>query len=521
MKLAIKLSSLLIVAIVALLGVNGYLAVRWETDMLRADMEHDAQLLGHAMKGLVSDVWTGNGEQRALELIADANRAEDVVQIRWVWLAGPTDDRYRPRVDLQQLQDLTPGAGESFPLPGRKGGALVTYVPVRVDGQRLGALELSESMSVLKAHNRAIIERTLGVMGALLAAGGVSVLILGTLLVGRPLRELVERVRQIGEGDLGTTLVLYQSDEFGELADALNDMCRRLAEAQENVRAETEAHIAALEQLRHADRLTTVGRLASGIAHEVGTPLNVISARAKQIAGGGLSGAGVQENAVIVGRQADRIAAIIRRLLDFARPSRSRRKLLDLREVVERAVGLLSPLAEKHQVSLDVLGGDEPLLVNANAGQIEQVLTNLIVNAIQSMPEGGRAEVRFACCAAKPPLAAGAAGDRFACVSVIDQGVGISEDDLPKVFEPFFTTKEVGEGTGLGLSLAHGIVREHGGWIDVTSSPGEGSCFTICLPLAGDDRSPEKADDNQADKSSPGGPSPSVEASSQTRPKSS
>jgi two-component system NtrC family sensor kinase len=129
--------------------------------------------------------------------------------------------------------------------------------------------------------------------------------------------------------------------------------------------------------------------------------------------------------------------------------------------------------------------------------------------------------VRFARRAAKPPLAAGATGDRFACVSVTDQGVGISEDDLPKVFEPFFTTKEVGEGTGLGLSLAHGIMREHGGWIDVTSSLGEGSCFTICLPLAGDDRSPEKADDKKANESSPGGPSPSAETSSKTPPKSS
>jgi len=493
MKLAIKLSSLLIVGIVVLLGVDGYLAVRWETDLFRADMEHDAQLLGHAMKGLVSDVWAHNGEQRALELIEDANREEDVVRIRWVWLAGRPAPRHAPHVDRRQLEGVTQGVERSFLVSNPKGDAdLVTYVPVLVEDARLGALELSESTSELKAHNRATIARTLGIMSGLLAAGGASVLILGAFFVGRPLRALVERVRQIGEDDLETQLELRQGDEVGELAAALNTMCRHLADARERVRIETEARIKVLEQLRHADRLTTVGRLASGIAHEVGTPLNVISARAKQIASGGLSAAAVRDNAAIVGRQADRITVTIRRLLDFSRPGRSQREPCDLREIVERTTSLLGPLAKKHQVSLAAVALDERLIVEVDAGQIEQVVTNLIVNAIQAMPQGGRLEVRLSRRRIKPPQPADATDRLFACVSVADEGTGIAESDLSKVFEPFFTTKDVGEGTGLGLSLAYGIVHEHGGWIDVTSRLGEGSCFTICLPLASDARSPEK-----------------------------
>lgn len=488
MKLAIKLCSILVPGIVVILAVDAYLAVRRESEDFLSDMEHDATLLGHAMKDLVADVWKTSGEQRALRLVEEANREEDVVQMRWVWLEQAADAPHKPQVDLEKLGPVVRGAEASFRVSGRsKAGQLVAYVPVPVPGRHRGALELSESMARLRSHNRTTISRALAVAGGLLTVGGASVAVLGAILVARPLGQLAAMVRRIGEGDLEARVDLRTGDELSELAHALNMMCQHLSQSRDTARKETEARIAAIEQLRHADRLATVGRLASGIAHEVGTPLNVISARAKQIRTGELQEVEVKKNADVIGTQSDRIARTIRQLLALARPSRGGMEPVDLGKTARASMTLLKPLAERHGVSLRAVVCHEPPIVLASEGQMEQVLTNLIVNAIQAMPQGGEAVVEVSRHRACRPGDAEAKARTCACVSVSDEGVGIAEEDLSKVFDPFFTTKDVGEGTGLGLSLAYEIVHERGGWIEVSSTAGRGSCFSIYLPLANTD----------------------------------
>lgn len=501
MRLVIKLSFLLILETLGLLVIDAYLAIHSETAYFRADMEHDAKLLGHAMKTLIADIWNTNGQERALQLIDDANRHEDVVNMRWVWLDG-AEERYRPKIQGAERELVAHGAEVSVQVPGGgPGGQLVTYVPIPIRGKRSGALELSESMVQLQTYQQRVIARSLGLTGALLAVGGLTITVLGTLVVGRPLGRLADRVRSIGQGDLETDLHLRTGDELSELAGALNRMCRDLASAQEAARTESEARIATLEQLRHADRLATVGRLASGIAHEVGTPLNVISARAKQIENAGSLASGIRDHAAVIGRQSERIAAIIRQLLAFARPGRGVRERLDLAELARRVLALLQPLAAKNRVTLPpVVCLGSPPMVDVNRSQMEHVLTNLIDNAIQAMPGGGEVKTRVGTRRARPPWDGAAEAD-VAYLEVEDRGVGIADETLPKIFDPFFTTKDVGEGTGLGLSLAFGIVLDHQGWIDVASELQKGSCFTVFLPMA--DVPAPAADQNHADHPSP------------------
>ena len=259
-------------------------------------------------------------------------------------------------------------------------------------------------------------------------------------------------------------------------------MCRKVAESQATIREETARRVAAMEQLRHADRLKTVGRLASGIAHELGTPLNVIAGRAGLIASGKLASEEVAQSAVAIKSETEKITRIIRQLLDFARRGASHRTAVDLGPVVRQIMELLATLAEKRHVGLRFEDPGAAMVVEADPGQIQQVLTNLIVNAIQAMPAGGNVEIAMRRQRAASPEGDRASEKNFLCISVRDHGVGISEEHMQHLFEPFFTTKPVGEGTGLGLSIAYGIVQEHGGWIDVTSRPGEGSCFTVFLP---------------------------------------
>jgi signal transduction histidine kinase len=360
---------------------------------------------------------------------------------------------------------------------------LITYLPVIVGDRAVAALEISES---LRRHRAEVREELWGIalrtgLSAVLSAGAIG--LLGFLMIGRPMRRLVEKARRMGNGDLSGPLAVTSRDEIGELAAELNETCDRLAAAHAKLAEETKARIAAIEQLRHADRLTTVGTLASGIAHELGTPLNVVAGRARMITAGELAGEAVSESARIIAEQAERMTKIIRQLLDFARrrpPERARQRLA---HIVGKTVALLEPIARKRHVSL--AGPDEEPVVEVlvDAVQLQQALTNLIVNGIQAMTAGGRLDVKVGRRLGTPPADVGGAERVHAYVEVADQGAGIPPDQIGRVFEPFFTTKDVGEGTGLGLSVAYGIIRDHGGWISVESEVGRGSRFTVHLPL--------------------------------------
>jgi two-component system, NtrC family, sensor kinase len=308
--------------------------------------------------------------------------------------------------------------------------------------------------------------------------------LLGIWIVGHPMKSLTEKARRTGQGDFSGPLFMRQNDELALLAREMNTMCERLVLAHERVDAETAARIAAIEQLRHADRLTTVGKLASGIAHELGTPLNVIAGRAGMIAEGETSPQETVSYARIVLDATEKMTRIIRSLLEFARRKGPQKAAQSLEPIVAHTLELLGPLCKKKGVVFALRAGQtKPVDVDRN--QFEQVVTNLVVNAIQSMTHEGNVVVALTEEHICPPVDIGGEEADFACVRVEDEGVGIAPEHLPHVFEPFFTTKDVGEGTGLGLSVAYGIVRDHGGWIEVTSALGKGAEFAVYLPLHG------------------------------------
>lgn len=221
--------------------------------------------------------------------------------------------------------------------------------------------------------------------------------------------------------------------------------------------------------LQHANRLATVGQLAAGIAHELGTPLQVVAGRAKMISTGQTEGEPARESGAVILGQAQRMSTIIRGLLDFARKRPAQRKPIELSELAGETVHVLAPMARKKSVSLELdVKASTP--VEVDKLQIQQALTNLVVNAMQAVPQGGHVKVT-------------AELERtYAALTVDDDGPGISKEDQARVFEPFFTTKDVGEGSGLGLAVADGLVRENGGWIDVFSEKGHGARFSIFLP---------------------------------------
>jgi len=274
---------------------------------------------------------------------------------------------------------------------------------------------------------------------------------------------------------------VMRRDEIGELAVEMNAMAARLGAARDTLAAETNARLGALNQLRHADRLATVGKLASGVAHELGTPLNVVAGRAKMIRTSNEATETVKKNARIVEEQADRMVRIIRQLLDFARAGQTSNERYEPRRLAEKTLALLQPDADRHGVRLELVAPENLPELAGDAGQIQQVLTNLVVNAIHAMKDPGAVtlslEVRL------HQGGQNAAPLPYLVLGVADEGVGMTPDVAARVFEPFFTTKDVGEGTGLGLSVAFGIVEEHGGFLNVETAPGRGSRFFVYLPL--------------------------------------
>ena len=483
MKLTAKLVTAIVFGMIILIVIDSVILIRRTVSLFDSDMKSDADVIVGVMRPILEDEWAANGFEFAKQIIDDANSEETDLHFRWVWLDTAADDPLRPQLPQASLDSVRRGSDMSVKATGHDGREyLFTYTPLLLAGERPAALELSESIAPIDNFTHSIRDRAvaLGFISAIL--GAAVVFSLGFFVVGRPLHAIIGKVRRIGTGNLNDTLVVRGHDELRELASAVNSMCHDLAEARERVQAETVERIKVIEQLRHADRLATVGTLASGIAHELGTPLNVVSIRAGLIVKDVQSPDNIHESAEIIRAQATRMTTIIRQLLEFARRQAPSVIMVDVADLLRECAKLLSSFSHKSNVEIAVPSELDTPSVAADPGQLQQVFANLIMNAIQAMPRGGRIELTLRSIHAKPPRDHQGHEGEYLRIDVKDEGVGISAENLHHIFDPFFTTKDVGKGTGLGLSIAYGIVSEHGGWIDVASRPNEGSCFSVFLP---------------------------------------
>lgn len=475
MKLTGKIILIYMIAIGLLTALFGYSIVNREHQRLQREWERTARNVGIATEKELVVAWNSHGHDGVARVIRQVDARHREMSISWIAM-----DVRQQMLDTTMPVDQLAHADQGNVLTVLSHDRQRSFYPIDIAEKRAGFLELEQPLDNIDEYTWGTVFQTSTLVLAMLACGGF-VTLLGIRFVGRPLEQLIAKTKRIGEGDFSAPLELQGHDELNELAGALNQMCEKLADQQLKLQTESSARIAAVEQLRHVDRLNTVGRLASGVAHELGTPLNVVSGRAELIASGQLDLEQCRSSALAIKSEADRMADIIRQLLDFARRRTPQRTSINLRDVADQSVELLQSLAKKHQVTVTI-DGEATLAAHVDAGQIQQVLTNLIVNAIQAISDQGTVTVALHQQLAQRPDAASNQKETYCCISVTDNGAGIREQDREHLFEPFFTTKDVGEGTGLGLSVSYGIIQDHGGWIDVQSEPGQGSCFTVYLP---------------------------------------
>lgn len=353
----------------------------------------------------------------------------------------------------------------------------------------LGVLDVRMSFAHADARV-ASAKRQLLVAGLLLACvvGIASGGFIATNL-RRPVRRLIDGVERVAGGDLDSEIAVDRRDELGHLARAFNDMTSDLRRARSELRGWSERLEQKLvekskelgrtqRQVAHMDKMASLGKLAATVAHELNNPLAGIFNYAKLVERT-LRDADLppevrtdlERSIGLIRQEAWRSGEIVRNLLLFARRSGGEFALHRLNDIVERSVMLVRHHLEVTDVHLDrtALPDDDPGVV-CDAGQIEQALVALFVNAVEAMPDGGTLGVSLT-----------GAADEVA-LEVRDSGVGIPRDALPQVFEPFFSTKEKTSGVGLGLAVVYGIVRRHGGHISVDSDEGRGTTFRIVLP---------------------------------------
>jgi signal transduction histidine kinase len=480
MRVALKLVLATVLGTLAVLILFGWQRAQREVEIFDSDMRNDHSLIGVTLALCVADVWNAAGPARAVQLVKQADHERPGMRLGFVHTDGTQNDLApgltRQRGVVAQTEHFV------TMLDQNDQEFLVTRVPVRGRrGELLGAVEIAESLVEREDFIRSNVTSTLLATLAMVGFSGGVVLVMGVWLVGRPLNLLAGKAKRIGQGDLTGPVSLVQRDEIGQLGREVNAMCERLSEANARSEAETSARIHAMEQLRHADRLITVGRLAAGIAHELGTPLNVIAGRVKMLRRGNVEPATNSEYLASVAEQAERMTSIIRQLLDFAGRRDPRTAATDLRVIARAIQRLVEPIARKHDVEV-ALNAEGSAMALGDPVQLEQVLSNLVVNGIHACARGGRVEI--ACGTLAEPDANGDGNEtpKRAFLRVSDDGHGMDEETQARIFEPFFTTKDIGQGTGLGLSVAHGIVLENGGSISVSSRKGQGSTFSVLLP---------------------------------------
>jgi signal transduction histidine kinase len=473
MKLTVKLTLFLLAIIAVVLGIDAIVRFRQEVALFRSTRAEEHERVGIAVARMIAAVYAYEGLDEARRVLEDAARRSESITMAWVCRDAVTEARITGACgrlrEMPSPKGGPDGAGSGF-LAATVGQRYVTYVPLRANNdQWLGALELSEPVARERRFVGRLVENTVAAMLAVGSACVIASFVLGTWLVGRPIARLIKQARVIAEGNLTHVPMFEGADELGDLSREMDRTVDALRESQARVAREQAAREETLRKLHHSDRLSTVGKLASGMAHELGTPLNVVVVNANLLRNEARLTPLGAESVESIQQASDRITKLVSTLLAFARRPNLAKTAVDLCEVTRSTSGMLEALAQSKGVQLAVELPGEAMLCEADALALSQALANLVVNAIDASPRDSEVQLRGTVTGTEVRLA------------VRDHGPGVPEELRSAIFEPFFTTKDVGEGTGLGLSIAYEIATAHNGTIDLTVDGG-GSTFTLSLP---------------------------------------
>jgi signal transduction histidine kinase len=483
-SLTARVALLLLVPIAVLLTLHGWIRL----EMRRADLHTGAvrslDNLGHVVALSFNAFLDGRSLDQLGELTDGLSGAD---QLRGVLVyddRGQLVHRSRSVASLAPL--VAPLARQALTAPR----PFTRVVPSPDDGDQLAcavALRTGphaplRGVVVLVRDLRSLDDRLAQFTRDLTLLGlALGVILTALTLVGlrsaviRPIGALAKHAERVAEGSLDEVVDLGRRDEVGRLALAFDRMLRSLRATRADLDAQHEAARSLERRLQHAQRLALIGQLSATLAHQVGSPLNVVLGRARYALQQGVHEPRVERHLREIESGAVQISQVIESLLSHARRVRGRTGPVDLGELAQATARFLEAECEAQGVRMSVEAA-EGVVVEGSRPELEQVMLNLMINAIQAQPSGGAIQVRV-----RADDSDDQAGAEF---SVDDAGPGVPAESRARVFEAFFTTKAA-EGTGLGLSISDEMVRRHGGTIRVEDSPLGGARFVVRLPRTG------------------------------------
>lgn len=523
MRLSASLSVRLAMA-AALIGVVGSVLVYIN---LKTRLDHDFEQAAVASASSMTEIirrstragMLQNRWQDVHDIIRNIHRQPDIVRIRLINKEGRVvfssdaaeigavldvratecrgcHDAGQPRADLPRIERIRI-------FPGKEGQRVLGMIePIQnepecagschvhpADQRVLGLLDTQLSLASSDHQAAASTARVLGGSVLVMMFSAAAIVATHFWLLRRRLGPMLQVIGRLGKGDYSARIPAGPQDEMAGLRLAFNHMVSDLEEAheelqrwartlQERVEARTRELRQTQEQVISSDRMAGLGRLAAVVAHELNNPLAgvlVLTRRARKVLGRDdlppEKRAEIGSWLEMVDNEVSRCGKIVTDLLAFSRNRAPSREPVDINDIVRRSSRLLAHKLNLAEIDLQLQLDDHLTPVIADPGQIQQVLMALMNNAVEAMPNGGALEITT-----RPQPGGGVV------LEVSDTGSGIPPADLPRIFEPFFSTKTEGQGVGLGLAVAFGIVNRHGGRIDAASSPGQGTRMTVQLP---------------------------------------
>ncbi len=510
----IGLTSLLILATSALIG----LFVLWKyqvagaTEMRQRGITLARNLAYNSELGVLT-----RNQGLLRELVAGIFQENDILQVVVRDVAGGVlldehrdDYRHQEMIPLRDPDRVEVGAGTaligslarsaggraevlevSYPVFTRRGNRANEEIGFLLEEEESSnhRLETVGEVAVVlslaeKQAELAKLQWAFGMLTLAVIAVGILLTVLLVRIVVRPIHSLVEATRRIASGNLDEVVEERSGDEIGELARSFNRMTTQLrrsrhelenysADLEKQVRLRTRELEEAQSQLIQAEKMSAVGLLVSGVAHELNNPLAGVVGYSQLLLKEDV-GERIRRGLEKINKEAERCKKIVQNLQTFARKRKPQKDYIGINGIIESTLELRSYQLRVDNIAVELdLDPDLPKTM-ADFHQLQQVFINILVNAHQAMVEkggGGRLAIR--------------SRDRedFIRVEIRDSGPGIPEENLPRIFDPFFTTKEVGQGTGLGLSLCYGILEEHHGRIAARNDPGGGAVFTVEIPI--------------------------------------
>jgi two-component system NtrC family sensor kinase len=363
------------------------------------------------------------------------------------------------------------------------------------DEKKIGVLDIviseSQMADLAHAHHKDVIASTIIMLFIL----SLCHYLLTKKYICNPIEGMLEQTQALANGDLSARVRIASKDEIGELGHSFNNMADNLAQAQSELQEwgktlEQKVIVRTAEitdmqgQLLRSAKLASMGELVAGIAHEINNPLTGILMFASLSAKNPDIPQQVRDNLDLIVSETGRCAKIVRGLLEFARESIPEKKSDSINRIIELTLELVSQQAIFQDIDVRYTGAENLPMLEVDADQLEQVFFNMFINAGQAMPNGGALIITTKL----------VEDGSVVQIVIEDTGTGISKENLDRIFDPFFSTKAQ-KGFGLGLSVSYGIIKNHGGRVDVISREGEGTRFTIYLPTDGNDLLHESRDD--------------------------